>query len=409
MRVFLVILDGVGIGASKDCYEFNDPPTVNTLLNSLRKSLESGLKVNLSNLSKLGLHKILKIKNPQIQDRELSEIGFDINSQIISSYGIMEEKSLGKDTITGHWEIAGLILEKGFETYNSFPQDLIEEFEKKIGRKIIGNKAASGTEIIKELGEEHIRTGKPIVYTSADSVFQVAAHIEVIDIDELYKICQIAYDLINQKGYRIARVIARPFAGQSGNFYRLNDKRKDLAVPPPSPTILDCLYKSGLEVISVGKISDIFANKSITQSYKVSGNTNIFSKVIELSREKFDGLVFANLVDFDTVYGHRQDYIGFTKAIEEFDKMVFGLIENLREDDILIITADHGNDPTDNSTDHTREDVPIILIGFKKDFFLGIKKTFRYVSFIIQEFLGKHLKSKITIEEFEGEKLWNTW
>ncbi|MCX7758086.1 MAG: phosphopentomutase [bacterium] len=407
MRVFLIVLDGAGIGASKDCHNFNDPSTVNTIFNSLKKSKEDGLIIKLPNLSKLGLHKILKIKNPQIGYEELKEVGFSIDSQIISSYGIMEEKSLGKDTITGHWEISGLIVEKGFDTFESFPQELIETFEKQINRKTIGNKAASGTEIIKELGKEHIKTGKPIIYTSADSVFQIAAHIEVISIDELYTICEVAYNLINEKGYRIARVIARPFAGENGNFYRLNDKRKDFSVPPPSTTILDVLYNSKLEVITVGKISDIFANRSITKSYKVSGNVDIFNKVVELSKTNFEGLIFANLVDFDTIYGHRQDYRGWAKSLEEFDKIVFRLIENLKKDDILIITADHGNDPTDQSTDHTREDVPLIIIGIKEDNFLGIKKSFRYVSFIIQELFKDKLTQRIQIEEFEGEKIWN--
>lgn len=405
MRVFLVVLDGAGIGASEDCFIFNDPPSVNTILNSLKKASLEGFKTNFPNLSKLGLHKILQIKTPSLTSHELENLGFNTQINIISSYGIMKEKSKGKDTITGHWEIAGIILEKGFDTFSKFPQELIEEFQKRINREIIGNKAASGTEIIKELGEEHLRTGKPIVYTSADSVFQIAAHIEVISLEELYTICQIAYDLINEKGYRIARVIARPFAGEKSNFYRLNEYRKDFAVLPPSKTILDVLYESGLEVITVGKVADIFAHKSITQNYKVAGNKNIFYKTVELAEKDFEGLVFANLVDFDTVYGHRQDYIGWVKALKEFDNFLPDLINKLKKDDILIITADHGNDPTDDSTDHTRENVPIMLINAELESeFIGIKESYRYVTAIIQEVFKKKLRDKLEIKEHE--KVW---
>lgn len=406
MKVFLLVLDGAGIGAAKDCQKFNDPPTVNTIFNSIKKTVEENIEITLPNLSKLGLHKILQLKNPSITNEILQKLGFNTSTNIISSYGIMEEKSQGKDTITGHWEIAGIIQNQGFQTFQSFPQNLIQEFEKRINRKIIGNKAASGTEIIKELGKEHIQTGYPIVYTSADSVFQIAAHIKTIPLDELYQICQIAFDLIREKNYRIARVIARPFDGENDNFFRLNDKRKDFSIPPPSKTVLDVLYNSNLEVITVGKVAEIFANKSITKSYKISGNENIIRKVIELTRENFEGLVFANLVDFDTIYGHRQDYKGWAKALEQFDNLLPNLIGNLAKDDVLIITADHGNDPTDQSTDHTREDVPIIILGIGYNKCLGIKPSFRFVSFIIQSIFNNKIKDKINIEEFEGEKIW---
>ncbi|MFN3995003.1 MAG: phosphopentomutase [bacterium] len=402
MRVFLIVLDGVGIGASQDCTFFNDPPTVNTTLNSIKKAFSKNFKTDFPNLSKLGLHKILQIKNPHLKDQDLENLGFNTNFNTISSYGIMKEKSKGKDTITGHWEIAGIILEKGFDTFSSFPQELIKEFEQRINKEIIGNKAASGTEIIKELGEEHLKTGKIIVYTSADSVFQVAAHVDVIKLEELYRICQIAYDLIQEKGYRIARVIARPFAGEKDNFYRLNELRKDFAVPPPSKTILDILYESGLQVITVGKVADIFAHRSITRNYKISGNRNIFYKTVELAAEEFEGLVFSNLVDFDTVYGHRQDYLGWVKALKEFDQIIPDLINKLKENDLLIITADHGNDPTDNSTDHTREDVPLICITSKiNPHFLGIKESYRYVSFLIQNHFKEKLIDKLEIKEYE--------
>ncbi len=402
-RVFVIVLDGVGIGAAKDCEKFNDPPTVNTTLNSLKKALKEGNKLEFPNLSKLGLHKILQIKNPSITDEELEKLGFNTNANIISSYGIMEEKSAGKDTITGHWELGGIILEKGFETYKTFPQELIEEFEKRTKKKVIGNKTASGTEIIKELGKEHIETGALIVYTSADSVFQIAAHVNYVSLENLYKYCQIAFDIIKEKNYRIARVIARPFAGNNENFYRLNEYRKDFAIEPPSKTILDLLYENNLQTITVGKVAEIFANRSIKQNYKISGNQNVFSTVLKLTDEEFEGLVFANLVDFDTVYGHRQDYIGWVNALKEFDNSVFDLINKLKENDLLIITADHGNDPTDNSTDHTRENVPIIVVNGKQftPLILGIKPSFRYVTFLIQEFFKDKLKTKLDLKEFE--------
>ena len=395
MRVFLLVLDGLGIGAQEDSLLFNDPKTCNTLVNSLKKYLENNSIYYFYNLSALGLGKIIEAK----ENIDSKKLGF-IDTEIISAYGVLTEVSKGKDTITGHWELAGIISDKGFPSFpNGFPEDLIQEFERRINRKILGNKVASGTEIIKELGDLHVKTGYPIVYTSADSVFQIAAHIDVINLEELYRICQIAFDLLKEfkNGiYLTARVIARPFAGTSGNYYRLNDKRRDFAVLPPKTTLLDFLFDSNLEVVSVGKISDIFANKSFTRFYKVSGNLNILNKVIELSKEDFKGLVFANLVDFDTLYGHRQDYIGMVKALIEFDQNIINLINNLKPNDIMFIVADHGNDPTDNSTDHTREHTPLIVyspkVNFNRGIYLGVRETFSDVAKTILFYFKDYLK-----------------
>ena len=398
MKAVIVVLDGLGIGAQEDSHLFNDPKTCNTLLNSLKKYLQTNSIYYFENLSSLGLGKIINFKegvNPR-------DYGFLDSVNILASYGVLTERSKAKDTITGHWELAGIISDKGFPTFpNGFPQDLISEFEKRINRKVLGNKVASGTEIIKELGDLHLKTGYPIVYTSADSVFQIAAHVEVISLEELYNICEIAFDLLKSyKGgiYLTSRVIARPFAGYNGNYYRLNDKRKDFSVLPPKTTLLDIFYESGLEVIAVGKVSDIFANKSITKSYKVSGNLNILNKTIEIVEQDFNGLVFSNLVDFDTLYGHRQDPIGMVNALIEFDKNIMNLVNKLNDADILFIVADHGNDPTDDSTDHTREHTPLIVYSkagnFKRDINLGFRESFSDVAKTIFDYFKNYLKSE---------------
>jgi len=398
MKAIILVLDGLGIGAQEDSHLFNDPKTCNTLVNSLKNYLKTNEIYYFYNLSKLGLGKIIEFKE-NITSKELGFVDIDI----ISSYGVLTEKSNAKDTITGHWELAGIISNKGFPTFpNGFPQDLISEFESRIDRKVIGNKVASGTEIIKELGDLHVKTGYPIVYTSADSVFQIAAHIDVISLEELYKICEIAFDLLkNYKGgiYLTARVIARPFAGNNGNYYRLNDKRKDFSVLPPRTTLLDIFYQSNLEVVAVGKVADIFANKSITKSYKVSGNLNILNKTIEVVKEEFNGLVFSNLVDFDTLYGHRQDYIGMINALIEFDQNIMKLINSISDDDILFIVADHGNDPTDNSTDHTREHTPLIVYSkdqrFKSGVNLGYRESFSDVAKTIFDYFKNYLENDL--------------
>ncbi len=396
MKAVILVLDGLGVGAQEDSHLFNDPKTCNTLLNSLKKYLQTNSIYYFENLSSLGLGKIISFK----EGVNYKDYGFLDNVNILASYGVLTERSKAKDTITGHWELAGIISDKGFPTFpNGFPQDLISEFEKRINRKVLGNKVASGTEIIKELGDLHVKTGYPIVYTSADSVFQIAAHVDVISLKELYNICEIAFDLLKSyKGgiYLTSRVIARPFAGNNGNYYRLNDKRKDFSVLPPKTTLLDIFYESGLEVVAVGKVSDIFANKSITKSYKVSGNLNILNKTIEIVEQDFNGLVFSNLVDFDTLYGHRQDPIGMVNALIEFDKNIMNLVNKLNDDDILFIVADHGNDPTDDSTDHTREHTPLIVYSkarnFKRDINLGFRESFSDVAKTVFDYFKSYLK-----------------
>ncbi|SHJ65803.1 phosphopentomutase [Anaerobranca californiensis DSM 14826] len=358
-RVVLLVLDSVGIGALPDAHLYNDEGA-NTLAN-IANAL-GGL--NLPTLQKMGLGNIHPIKGVAPVEKP------------IASYGKMAEKSPGKDTTTGHWEIAGYILDKPFPTYpNGFPQDLIEEFEKRIGRKTLGNYPASGTQIIEDLGEEHVKTGYPIVYTSADSVFQIAAHEEVIPLEELYEMCRIAREmLVGDHG--VGRVIARPFIGQPGNFSRTTN-RKDFSRLPDRKIVLQSLQEEGYEVLSIGKIWDIYGGVGITKSLKSKSNLDGLQKTIESLKEDFSGLIMTNLVDFDMLYGHRNDVEGYGKALMETDQMVGKILDNLKEEDILIITADHGCDPTHPGTDHTREYVPILVYGKKLPVQpLGVRESF---------------------------------
>lgn len=358
-RVVLLVLDSVGIGALPDAHLYNDEGA-NTLAN-IANAL-GGL--NLPTLQKLGLGNIHPIKGVAPVEKP------------IASYGKMAEKSPGKDTTTGHWEIAGYILDKPFPTYpDGFPQDLMEEFEKRIGRKTLGNYPSSGTQIIEDLGEEHVKTGYPIVYTSADSVFQIAAHEEVIPLEELYEMCRIAREmLVGDHG--VGRVIARPFIGQPGNFSRTNN-RKDFSRLPDRKIVLQSLQEEGYEVLSIGKIWDIYGGVGITKSLKSKSNLDGLQKTIESLKESFSGLIMTNLVDFDMLYGHRNDVEGYGKALMETDQMIGKILDNLKEDDILIITADHGCDPTHPGTDHTREYVPILVYGKKLPVQpLGVRESF---------------------------------
>ncbi|MGB9812966.1 MAG: phosphopentomutase [Thermovenabulum sp.] len=371
-RVILIVLDSVGIGELPDAKLFNDEGS-NTLANTAKKV--GGL--NLPNLEKMGLGNITDI------------LGVSHSDEPIASYGKAAEKSSGKDTTTGHWEIAGLILEKPFPVYpNGFPEELISEFEKRIGRKILGNYPASGTEIIKELGEEHMKTGYPIVYTSADSVFQVAAHEEVIPLEELYKICEIARELLVGE-HAVARVIARPFIGTPGNFTRTYN-RKDFSLKPPEDTLLDKVKNKGYEVWGIGKIGDIFAKKGLTEEIHTEGNMDGVDKTIEAMKRAKRGLIFTNLVDFDMIYGHRNDAEGYAKALEEFDSRIPEIISHMKEADCLIITADHGCDPTTESTDHSREYVPVLVYGqrIKSGVNLGTLSSFADIGQTIAEMLG---------------------
>lgn len=343
-RVIVIILDGLGIGNAKDAKEYGDEGA-NTLLHTIENT-----KILLPNLNKMGLINLL----------------YNTNYKTNGFYGTLEEESPGKDTTTGHWELMGLILKKPFPTYpDGFPNDLIKKFENKIGREILWNKPASGTEIIKKLGEEHIKTGKPIVYTSADSVFQIAAHINIIPLEELYRMCEIARELLKGE-HAVARVIARPFAGEPGKFYRTSD-RKDFSIEPFSETLLDILVKNGYKTLGIGKVYDIFAKRGLTENIHIENNTENMSVLLKTTIEKEElSLIFTNLVDFDMNYGHRRDVWGFANALLEFDGFLGNYLKWLRDDDLLIITADHGNDPTFlKHTDHTREKVPIF--GFNKN------------------------------------------
>ncbi len=336
-------MDGVGIGEMPDAEDYGDKGS-NTLGN-LSKAV-GGLTVPC--LQGLGLGNLGEFE------------GIEKNNNPLASYGIMRELSRGKDTITGHWEMMGIVSEKAFPTYpDGFPPEIINEFEKQIDRKILGNKAASGTEIIEELGEEHMKTGSPIVYTSADSVFQIAAHEDIISTEELYTICETARKIL-VKPHNVCRVIARPFKGASKNFIR-SPKRKDFAISPPENTLLDMLRKNKIEIISVGKVIDMFAGRGFSKSIKIKDNNAGMLKVVELMGSLDRGMIFCTLTDFDTVYGHRNNPEGFARALEEFDRQLSDLILEMRDDDYLILTADHGCDPTTPSTDHSREYVPVLL------------------------------------------------
>lgn len=372
IRVILIVLDSVGVGALPDAEKYGDSGA-NTLLH-IGESI-GGLK--LPNLEKLGLGKIGRI--PGVES-ELMARGV---------YGKMAEASPGKDTTTGHWELAGIVLERPFPTYPAgFPEEVITKFKKAIGRDILGNKPASGTEIIEELGEEHMATGRPIVYTSADSVFQIAAHEEIIPLEELYDFCQKARNILQGK-HAVGRVIARPFIGRPGNFTR-TENRKDFSLEPTGITMLDRIIAGGQSVYAVGKISAIFAGKGISRSWPTVDNMETVDVLLESFSELEEGLVFTNLVEFDMVYGHRRNVTGYARALEDFDGRIPEILENLKSDDLLVITADHGCDPTYKGSDHTREYVPLLLYGemIREDYNLGIRESFADLAATITELLG---------------------
>ena len=385
-RVILIVLDSVGIGALPDAGVYGDTGS-NTLVNTAE--VVGGLK--LPNLGLLGLGNIAKIKGVLPEDNPTG------------AYGKMAERSPGKDTTTGHWEMSGVILDQPFPVYpHGFPPEIIKTFEEKIGRKTLANKAASGTAIIEELGEEHIKTGYPIVYTSADSVFQIAAHEEIIPLEELYSMCRVARKLLSGE-HAVGRVIARPFVGRPGSFKRTAN-RHDFSLKPPGETILNLLHSSGCRVQAVGKIEDIFAGEGITEAVHSSGNPDGMEKTLELIRRQGGGFIFANLVDFDMLYGHRNNPEGYVGALEEFDRKLPDYIMALRDDDMLIITADHGCDPTTSSTDHSREYVPLLLYGrlLRGGVNLGIRETFADVAATIAEIFGMKMT---TGQSFLGEIL----
>jgi phosphopentomutase len=358
-RVFLMVLDGVGIGELPDAAAYGDQGS-NTLGNLSRAV--GGME--LPNLEKMGLGKLTQIQG-------LAE---DVSGGI---FGKMAEASPGKDTTTGHWEMAGLILPRPFPVYpNGFPKPIIEEFVKKTGREVLGNKPASGTVVIEEFGREHLRTGALIVYTSADSVFQIAAHEKIAPLDQLYGYCEIAREIL-QGEHGVGRVIARPFLGEPGGFYRTAG-RKDFSLKPIGPTVLDRMKAAGLTVFGVGKIEDIFSGQGLTASNHTHNNQETLSFISEMIDCDFTGLVFANCIDFDMLYGHRNDCQGYYQALKEVDYWLGENLPGLRRGDLLIITADHGGDPTTAGTDHSREYTPLLISGpgLVEGIDLGTRKTF---------------------------------
>lgn len=344
-RIFTIVVDSLGIGAMEDSYKFGD-----IAVDTLGHISESVENFNIPNLQKLGLANLHPMKNVNSIEKPL---GY---------YMEMEETSVGKDTMTGHWEMMGLNIDKPFQTFTDtgFPKELIEELEKRTGHKVIGNKSASGTEILDELAEEEIRTGNMIVYTSADSVLQICGNEETFGLDELYRCCEIARELTLKDEWKVGRIIARPYVGKKKGEFKRTSNRHDYALKPYGRTALNALKDSGFDVISIGKINDIFDTEGITEAHKSKSSVHGMEQTIEIAEKDFTGLCFVNLVDFDALWGHRRDPIGYANELEKFDKNLGVLLEKLREDDLLIITADHGNDPTYTGTDHTREKVPFI-------------------------------------------------
>lgn len=367
-RVFIIVLDSCGCGEMPDSYLWHDEGS-NTL-----GAIRNHEKFNCPNLKKMGLFNI-------------DTIGGGIDNPM-ASFARMKETSMGKDTTIGHWEIAGIISPKPLPTYpNGFPKEVIDEFEKRTGRKVLCNMPYSGTEVIKDYGEEHIKTGALIVYTSADSVFQIAAHEDYVPVPELYRYCEIAREML-QGEHGVGRVIARPFNGEYP--FTRTSNRHDYSLIPPHTTMLDVLKEAGLATISVGKIYDIFAGKSVSESNRTTSNTHGMQVTLDIQKRDFEGLCFVNLVDFDMKYGHRNDIAGYANAMTEFDAQLGEFLPNMRDDDLLIITADHGCDPATPSTDHSREYVPMLVYGkhIKSGVNLGTRGTFADISATVLDYLG---------------------
>lgn len=384
-RVIIIVLDSVGVGELPDASKFGDKGA-DTLGNIAKKA--NGL--NLPHLKEMGLGNIHNIQ------------GVDPVKSPLVDYGKMNELSCGKDTTTGHWELMGLVSCRAFPVYpNGFPKEIIEEFEKAISRKVLGNKPASGTEIIKDMGEEHLRTGCPIVYTSADSVFQIAAHEVVIPVEELYKMCQIARDILKEK-HAVARVIARPFIGKVGSFNR-TDRRKDFSLKPFKKTLLNYVKEKDLAVWGIGKIEDIFTGCGISHSIHTHNNADGIQQTLKLIKKNFSGIIFTNLVDFDMLFGHRNNVEGYKNALIEVDKSMPKIMKAMTKDDIMIITADHGCDPTTPGTDHTREYVPLMVYGenIKSGVNLGVRKSFADVAATIKDIFN------IESADITGTSFWD--
>lgn len=385
-RIHLVVLDSVGIGESPDAYLFGDEGA-----HTLGHIGEAMNGLQMPNMGALGLSNIEPIK------------GIEATENPTALYGKMQEASVGKDTMTGHWEMMGLNIDKPFKVYpDGFPAELITQLEQRTGRKVIGNKPASGTGIIDELGQEHMETGAIIVYTSADPVLQIAAHEGIIPIEEQYEICEIARELTLSPEFLVGRVIARPFIGEPGNFTRTTN-RHDYALKPFERTVMNELVDANYDVIAIGKIKDIFNGEGVSQSVRTISNMDGVDKLLEVMKKDFHGMSFTNLVDFDALFGHRRDPIGYGKALEAFDVRLDELLGALRQDDLLILTADHGNDPTHVGTDHTREYVPILVYSpsFKSGGAMPQNETFSDIGATIADNFNvnrpKHGKSFLSL------------
>jgi phosphopentomutase len=380
-RVILMVLDSAGIGEMPDAADWGDAGA-DTLGNILKRR-----KVNLPNLQNLGLGNI----------RPLNEL--PASEHPIGNYGKCTLKSNGKDTTTGHWEMAGIILKKAFPTFpEGFPPRIIDEFTAKAKVPgVLANIPASGTEIIKQFGEEHIKTGKPIVYTSADSVFQIAAHEEIIPIERLYEICHIAREILDGAD-KVGRVIARPFLGTNAEDFKRTENRHDYAVPPPTDNLLPLLKDKGLDVVCIGKIASIYDSMGVTEDVSAKNNEQSIDQTINCLNKDSRGLIFSNLVDFDMLYGHRRDPEGYAKALEHFDERLPEILEAMREDDLFIITADHGNDPTKEGSDHTREYAPLLVYGksAKQSVNLGTRQSLSDIGQTIAENFGLKLKDGVS-------------
>ncbi|GGA60791.1 phosphopentomutase [Ornithinibacillus halotolerans] len=360
-RVFLIVMDSVGIGEAPDAEKYNDKGA-----DTLGHIAEHMGGLHMPNMGELGLSNIREIK------------GIEKAVKPKAHFTKMQEASTGKDTMTGHWEIMGLHIDQPFQTFpDGFPKELIDELESRTGRKVIGNKPASGTAILDELGKEHMETGALIVYTSADSVLQIAAHEEIIPIEEQYRICEVARELTLDEKYMVGRVIARPFIGEPGAFERTSN-RHDYALKPFGKTVMNTLEEEKYDVIAIGKISDIYDGEGVTKAIRTKDNDDGMTKIVESLDMNFHGISFLNLVDFDAKYGHRRDPEGYGKALEEYDARLPEVLNKMKDDDLLIITADHGNDPIHHGTDHTREYVPLLVFhkGIEEGTELPLRKTF---------------------------------
>lgn len=375
-RVAIIVLDSVGIGELPDAAKYGDEGS-NTLVNIKKECPE----FSVPNMAELGIG--------NIEGEDICLLGKTDSPK--GCYAKMSEASNGKDTTTGHWEISGIVTENPFPTFTEtgFPKEVMDKFEKAIGRKTLGNISASGTAIINELGDEHVKTGYPIIYTSADSVFQIACHEDIIPVDELYKMCETAREIL-VGDYAVARVIARPFIGNGNGNYTRTERRKDFSLAPTSETILDLLKAEGKSVVAIGKIEDIFEHRGMTVTDHTTNNHDGIEKTIEYLKKDFEGLLFTNLVDTDMIYGHRNDVKGYAEAVMYFDSKLPEIKSAMKDDDILIITADHGCDPTTPSTDHSREFVPLLVYGknIKEGVNLGVRKQFSDIAATVAEYLG---------------------